>query len=154
MERMLEGLSEEDFIRPGTIGDGGWSAKDLVGHIASWERLALDTLAEWRRGQRPRIEDVFSRQGGVDEVNDDAVKRLAGSPAEAVRSVARQTHETLLSEIETMRDEEWRSRVFYETTRRRTLAELLGSVLGAPKQPFGHVFAHLPDLERHLRAPG
>ncbi len=30
---------------------------------------------------------------------------------------------------------------------------LLGSVMGAPKRPFGHAFAHLPDLEAFVSFP-
>jgi hypothetical protein len=31
---------------------------------------------------------------------------------------------------------------------------LLGSILGAPKLPFGHAAAHLPDLEAFVTALG
>ena len=37
IDQLLQGLSEEDLIRPATIGGGDWSAKDLIGHVATWE---------------------------------------------------------------------------------------------------------------------
>ena len=46
-----------------------------------------------------------------------------------------------------MTDDEWTARVPYDAERRRTLAGLLGSIAGAPQRPFGHAFAHIPDLE-------
>jgi hypothetical protein len=46
-----------------------------------------------------------------------------------------------------MADQEWEARAFYPTERRDRLALLLGSITGAPGQPFGHAFAHVPDLE-------
>jgi hypothetical protein len=55
-------LSPAQMIRPATIGGGEWSAKDLLGHVAFWEELAAQALAEWRAGQRPTIESVVGPQ--------------------------------------------------------------------------------------------
>lgn len=60
IRRLLAEMSEEELIRPGTIGGGSWSAKDLLGHLTSWEEIALASLHEWRRGERPGIENVFA----------------------------------------------------------------------------------------------
>src|SRR5262249_35081783 len=31
------------------IGGGEWSAKDLLGHLETWEELALDAVEHWER---------------------------------------------------------------------------------------------------------
>ena len=41
---LFAGLDEEAMVRRRTIGSGEWSAKDLMGHMALWEELALATI--------------------------------------------------------------------------------------------------------------
>jgi hypothetical protein len=151
MAKLLSELTEEQFTRRATIGGGAWSAKDLLGHVAFWEGIALETLDAWRRGEEPRIEQTFT-VGGVDALNAWNEKRQAAWSAERVRSQAEDVHGRLVTEIGAMSDEEWRSKAPYATERRRRLVTELGSVLGAPKQPFGHAFAHLPDLDRYVHS--
>jgi hypothetical protein len=149
---LLSGLSEAELTKPATIGGGDWSAKDLIGHLAFWEELALEAIEQWRAVRTPRVETGIFAQGseGIDRANAEAVARKAEWSLEEVRSRAEDTHRTLLAEIESMSDEEWTANAFYPTERRKHLADLLGSVLGAPKQPFGHASAHIPDLEAYV----
>jgi hypothetical protein len=149
MASLFGQLSDEQFARRGTIGGGEWSAKDLLGHIAFWEELALETIAAWRRGEKPRIEETFTG-GGVDALNAWNEERKASWSAKEVRSEAKETHSRLVAEIEAMSDQEWQSKAPYQTERRSRLVTELGSVLGAPKRPFGHAFAHLADLEANV----
>ena len=66
LEILVARLSDEEMVEPGTIGGGDWSAKDLIGHIAWWEEIAMDALTDWRAGRRPSVEEDFGREGGVD----------------------------------------------------------------------------------------
>ncbi len=145
IHRLLEGVSDEDLSRPRTIGGGEWSAKDLLGHVASWEEIALQALAEWRDGRRPAIEDVFTSHA-VDRVNEENIAAKAPLPPDDVQIGAEETHHALIDVVEGMRDDEWNSRAPYPTERRETLGALLGSITGAPQRPFGHAFAHLHEL--------
>jgi hypothetical protein len=150
---LVDQLSEDDVIRPATVGGGDWSAKDLLAHITTWEEAALQALAEWREGRRPTIEaEAFASDEGVDRFNAATVEAKAKLPMADVRAEAERVHAALVHEIEAITDEEWSARAPYETERRRRLVELLGSILGAPKRPFGHAFAHLPDLEDVVRS--
>jgi hypothetical protein len=152
---LLDQLSEDDAIRPATIGGGDWSAKDLRAHLTTWEEAALQALAQWREGQRPTIEvEAFASDEGVDRFNAATVEAKAKLPLADVRAEAERVHAALVHEIEAMTDQDWSARAPYETERRRHLVELLGSILGAPKRPFGHAFAHLPDLEDFVSSVG
>jgi len=46
----IEGLSDGELKRPGTIGD--WSIRDALLHMAMWDGEVLKQLAIWRNGGR------------------------------------------------------------------------------------------------------
>jgi hypothetical protein len=147
---LSSGLTDEQLGQPATIGDGDWSARDLLAHLEVWEALALQSLQEWRNATRPFIEDVFAKGAdGIDELNSERVQAKRGLSLDEVRIQCADTHRELIEELSHMGDEEWSAKAFYDTERRTTLGNLLGSVTGAPKRPFGHAFAHLPDLEAY-----
>jgi hypothetical protein len=150
---LLAQLSDEDLTKPATIGGGDWSAKDLIGHVASWEDLAVTSLAEWRRGEVPRVElpeGPMSGSGQVDAFNGRAVEERRGVGLEEAVRDARVIHQKLVEAIEALSDREWLSKYLAPDGRDRLLATLLGSLTAAPGRPFGHAFAHLPDLEAYV----
>lgn len=157
VQELVSRLSEDEFTRPRTIGGGDWSAKDLLGHIATWEEVALRSLAEFQGGDVPWVESnegPFSGPGtvNVDAFNARAIAENQRLSLEEVRARADRTHTELIEAIQGLTDEQWTARASYPTEldRRRRLVTLLGSVLGAPQRPFGHAFAHLPDLRAYV----
>lgn len=145
---LISRLSDRQLEAPATIGGGDWSAKDLIGHLAFWEELALDALSSWRRGEKPRVEDIFGE--GVDAVNAEEQARIRVSPLTDVVKRSEETSERIVSEIERIPDDEWLGEAPYPSERRRNLAQLLSSVLGSPEGPFRHASAHLEDLRRYV----
>jgi hypothetical protein len=152
VDQLLSGLTEEELATPATIGGGEWSAADLLGHLAFWEELALEALTSWRAGRKPRVEELFARLDTIDRVNQEDYERKRSWSAERLRTEASRGHGDLVAQIEAMGEEEWRSKAPYPTERRQRLGVMLGSVTGAPQRPFGHAFAHLPDLEAYVRS--
>ncbi len=153
IESLLARLSADEMIRPATIG-GDWSAKDLLGHIAFWEELALETVAAWPTYQQPSVLATFG--GGsatVDAANARNQEITARQSLAEVRERAGATHARLLTAIRRLSAAEWRARPSFPTPRPKdTLASSLGAVLGAPRRPFGHAFAHLDDLRTYVES--
>lgn len=154
LRELLDPVPEADLVREASIGGGEWSAKDLIGHIATWEELALRSLEEWRRGEIPWVEHEEGPFRGpgtehVDAFNAKAVDEKRRDSLEEVRQKSDETHQKLVAAIVGLSDEEWRAKASYPTEggRRNRLVTLLGAILGAPKGPFAHAFAHLPDVE-------
>lgn len=157
LHELLDGVPEADLVRESTIGGGEWSAKDLIGHLAAWEEMALRSLEEWRRGETPwveREEGPFHGPGNenVDAFNARAVEEKRRLSLDEVRRSSQEIHQKLVAEITALSDEEWRTKASYPTEggRRNRLVTLLGAVLGAPKGPFAHAFAHIPDVEAFI----
>ena len=159
LDELLARLSHEDLVKPATIGGGDWSAKDLIGHVAAWEEQAVTSLAEWRSGETPAVEKPggpMSGSDGVDAFNARAVAEEREVSLEEVVEHARATHQELVEAIEGLSDGEWLAKAQYpvQDGRERVLAMLLGFLTAAPQRPFGHAFAHLPDLEAYVGSVG
>ena len=41
LDALFGQLTDTELSQPGTVGRSDWAAKDLLGHIAFWEELAL-----------------------------------------------------------------------------------------------------------------
>jgi hypothetical protein len=147
VEVLVAQLSDEAAARPATMGGADWSAKDLMGHIARWNEIAIEALGSWREGERPGIEDVWG--DGVDKLNAENYERSKADSPEQARSRLRRSHDALVGAIRDMDNAEWHSKAPYQTERRSWLGMMLGSITGAPKRAYGHAFAHLPDLEKY-----
>ena len=98
MERLVAQLSVAEINQPGAVGV--WSVKDVLAHIAYWERYTVPIVQAAARGETP------------DLVADDATERSNASVVAQYyqRSLAaviadwQQAREDLLEEIERLTD--------------------------------------------------
>jgi hypothetical protein len=144
----LGGVTDDDLVRRGTIGDGDWSGKDLIGHLTCWEELALEAVDARRAGRTPW---VVATPKDADGINADAIVERADRALERIRSEAEDVHGRLCATIDAMSDDEWLAPAAVERGREQQLWALLGGILGAPRRRFGHSFAHLNDAEAFAR---
>ena len=147
ISELIGGLSDEAFSRPGTIGGGDWSAKDLIAHIRSWETMALETIEDWRDQRYPRIHERFVGAGGVDGLNAQILdQHLSADPSDARRSFS-DTYEELKHAMLQITAEEWDRPPFYEPpVPTQSMGDAIGRVLGSDAGPFAHAADHLDDL--------
>jgi hypothetical protein len=141
-------LEEADWERPGTIGGGEWSLRDLVGHIMSWEDLALGAISAAVADQPLPLPG-----GDIDEVNRAMVARQGELPLEELRQRAIRTHVQLIRAISELSPATWVMPVRVPGDPPMALEELVGRLLGAEDHPFGHLTAHLGDLRSFAEAP-
>jgi hypothetical protein len=146
---LLAELDEAAFTQRGTIGGGEWSAKDLAAHLGSWEEIAVTTMAEFRRGERPSIEEEFTREGATDRLNEQEVRRFLDARAPDVMARFEDLHRQIVDAIEGMTDEEWAGAYAFDPED-RTLGERVGSLLGSEAGGFTHASAHLDDLRAYV----
>jgi len=145
MTALVLGLTDGQWTQQATIGDGDWSVRDLVGHIASWEELALERIDAFRRGQA-----LPSPGASIDDLNAGMVASKASLSLVDLRREATETHARLLVALSELSDQEWETEVAVADRDRAPLGQALGSTLGAPRRPFGHVAAHVDDLRRYV----
>lgn len=138
-------LSPERGSEPRALGGGDWSVKDLIGHVETWEQVALDSLEDFRSGAPARIGQIVTGRESLDTFNLGEVRRKAESQWTDALHSYQETHRRLVGELRAMSDEEWNAPI--PDRPEGSLGDGLGSNTGAPGKPFGHVFAHLDDLK-------
>jgi uncharacterized protein (TIGR03083 family) len=151
LSALIAGLGDPDVTRPAVLGGGDWSVKDLIGHVAAWERRALNALDRWRDG---RPVETLAGVAAIDAFNAAHVQAAGALPLARVRLDVRATHERLIGELRSLSDDDWRSLVLMSNGRRHRLGTLLGGVTGGPGGDFRHAWAHLPDLEAFVASLG
>jgi hypothetical protein len=81
VKRAFEGLSDADWSQPGVTSH--WSPRDLLAHLASFERMLEEALREvdGEPGPTPTL-DAMRGQGGVTFNEDQVAARRDRPPAE------------------------------------------------------------------------
>jgi hypothetical protein len=138
----LTQLTDEALERPVEAAHG-WSGRDLMGHLLTWQLLSLDVAKELAVGDRSpsrtRAEADWEERGG-DAVNAEAEATWRAKPIDEVRQeFARVAGElrgylTVVPETRWLKDAE-QQRFFYEETTE-------------------HYEDHLADLAAILEAAG
>ncbi len=100
----LVSLADLPAARVGEAGaSGGWSVKDLMGHVAAWEALTLATCGRLLSGES--VERVAWRRFNADE----AAARRVRSGAEVLAEMER-THERFVAFVGALSDGELRTK--------------------------------------------
>jgi uncharacterized damage-inducible protein DinB len=157
-------LSADAAEARGTIGGGTWSARDLAGHLATWEEVALRTIEEIRAGRPPSIRTTITDEASLDLFNAAEVERKSSIGWQETLTNFRATNARLVATVRAIPDDEWKQ-VAPEGSpstrplegglggrRARTLGEEVGSSTGMPEYPFRHAWAHLGDLQAFVQA--
>ena len=95
-EALLTVLGEADLTRPGA--DGDWSVKDVLAHLAGYERLYVESAEAHLRGEPQRLEEV--RALSPEERNRRDVQQSRQRPLAAVVADARHVFRRLLALVE------------------------------------------------------
>ncbi len=135
-----------------TIGGGTWSAKDLAGHMETWEQVALDTIEDLRAGRRPRLREVVTDEASLDRFNAAQVQAKASQSWEEALAALKATTASLVATVQAIPPQVWRATPLGQGDDRRTMGQHVGSATGMPKYPFRHAWAHLPDLRALVEA--
>jgi hypothetical protein len=149
MRDLTARLDGDAFARLATIGGGDWSAKDLLGHLSSWEDHAIRALEAWARGEPAPVHRAL-RRDGLNAVNAAGVAADRRRSADQVRGRFDDVHRRLISDIRALPDADWQRPPTPRS--RRPLGQVLGVIVGGPGGPFAHVSAHLPDLRAFVDA--
>src|SRR6266513_1876980 len=88
------GVPDAGLLEPGVMG--GWSLKDVMAHVSTWEEEALQHLPLIARGGRP---PRYAASGGIDAFNARMAGRKRDLPLAEVRRLLEESHRRLVELI-------------------------------------------------------
>jgi Mycothiol maleylpyruvate isomerase N-terminal domain len=119
----LSQLSDEQLERPVEAAHG-WSGRDLMGHLVTWQLLSLDVAKELAVGERsPSHEaaDADWEARGGDVVNEESLADWRARPLDEVRQEFARVAGELRGFLTVVPESRWlknadQQRFFYEET--------------------------------------
>jgi hypothetical protein len=101
LEITLRLLTDEQMTKP---GPSGWSIKDHLAHLATWELGIAELLRRRPRFAAMQVEEAVAQGRSEEEVNDLIYRRHAGLPLPEVRELFQEAHRRLLQAVGEMDD--------------------------------------------------
>jgi hypothetical protein len=133
----LEGLTEADLLDKAAVG--GWSVKDVVGHLADWEQLILKAAYHIYDPSEPEVPVPGE---SIEEINQTLAAKRKENSWQSERKYLRETQLALSEFLARLKPGDCRLRGPYPwPDDQGTLAELISHASE-------HYVDHLPDLER------
>jgi hypothetical protein len=133
-EALLD-LTDEQLDRP-VEAAGGWSGRDLMGHIVLWQEAALATAKELAVGEgSPTMERIEAQwAAGGDQINEDGLARFRAMTVDEVRAVFRNTAGELRGYLTVVPEARWIKHAAHQ------------------EYFFGETMEHYEDHTKELRA--
>jgi hypothetical protein len=100
----LSTLSEAQLTGP--TDAAGWPAKDHIMHLAVWEDGVNALLEKHSRNHRMGVDDTTWAGHDFDQINAVIQQQHRDKPLDAVMQAFRGAHQTLVSKIQSMTDED------------------------------------------------
>jgi uncharacterized protein (TIGR03083 family) len=101
LEAALAGATETQLATPGA---GGWSVKDHLAHLATWEQSLLALLEGRPRYASIGVDRVTQETAGVDALNALIDERNKDRPLTEVLDLFHRSHEEVLASIAPLTD--------------------------------------------------
>lgn len=143
MRRLCLAVAAIPDDRRGGVLFGGWTVREVLVHIACWDRELVRGLDQLLAGRRPAFLDEDENA-----FNERAVCAWREVPLDAVSAELRAAHESLMARLEALTDEQWR----------RSLAErwpdgapiTVASLFGYRYHGQTHYDGHAADIEAQI----
>ncbi len=111
----LEALNDEQLDIP-VAAAGGWSGRDLMGHMLLWQEAALATAKELALGEQSPTMDRLEAQwastpsgapGAGDRMNEEGIARFRAMPIAEVRELFRTVSGELRGYLTVVPESRW-----------------------------------------------
>lgn len=148
---VVEAIPPERLTEVGATDE--WSARDMLAHIAGYERWVAAALVGDLTGTPPTNQDYYGRNRApseADSANDDTTNAWVVShartiPAAAVLAEARWAHRRLVEAVESCAEADFEDPNRFPFCKGQTLLSIL------PGQCWGHHREHVPHLANMTR---
>ena len=139
MELLLAQLSVAEINQPGAVGV--WSVKDVLAHIAFWERYAVSILEAAAHGETP----ILPADDETERRNASVVAQYYQRSLAAVIADWQQAREDLLEALEDLDDEALNDPDHFPWSAGRSLLDRISG------NSFDHEQEHIDQIRAWLR---
>jgi hypothetical protein len=140
---VLSGIPEHEMVsRPAVEW---WTLKDLLGHIAMWEQVALQFIAEYRQDGLPKSLGL-SDDAALDAYNKRGAALRRDWPLERVRAEFDTSHRDLMAAVQSLSDVELNAALPAPWPEGYSLASLIAV------NSYDHEREHLEQISRQRLA--
>ena len=121
----FQGLSETVMCRPGACGD--WSVKDILAHLADWEKRCLRWVQAGLRGEVPKTPDEHFNWGQLRELNHEIFLQYQDLTLDEVLERYQDSHKKIMAAIHSMTEEELFTPQRYAWTAKQPLVSYIAA---------------------------
>jgi len=144
LENMIQPLSEERLSRRGPFG---WSVKDHLAHLATWELGIVELLQKRPRFAAMGVEEAVTQGKTEDEINELIFRRRAHRTVSEVMADFEEVHARMLQLLRSM-DEQ----AFFQPYATYLPAGTTGSQLPVIHWIAGNTYEHFDEHRGYIRA--
>jgi hypothetical protein len=147
VEAAIAGKDEAILTRPGA---DGWSAKDHLAHLTSWQESLMALLEGRSRAEALGVDEQTYKVGGLDETNACLHERAKDQPLDRVLADFRRSRQDLLALLDRFSGEDlYKPYSHYQPNNQPYNPDpVIGWIAG---NTFGHEEEHLGWFEELLR---
>ena len=146
LEDALARFDEAALVTAAVTGE--WTPKDIMAHVADWERRFLRWYEAGRRGEVPERPEMGMTWDDLDWLNHEVVERSRARSLDDVRAEFAASHRAILDAVTGMDEDELFTVGRYAWTGKYPLLPYLRSNTDE------HYAEHTAELETWLRAQG
>ena len=124
LETLLEGLTDAQKVESGVEAD--WSIKDIMAHIAAWERLAQDRIHATMTGEPLKI-SVITGDDFVDQFNANVFEENKDLPLDTVEKEFKESFLAFVTQIESLENDVLSKKLPFDWARDLTAKVLISA---------------------------
>ncbi len=102
MEAALRGLTDEQLLEPGVMGE--WSVKDILAHLTAWEAEVVTRLAKLQAGKK--IQSVVPAGDSIDSLNAKWYQEHKDRDLDRVLTDFRGVREQMIRQVDSLNDQQ------------------------------------------------
>jgi uncharacterized damage-inducible protein DinB len=124
LHQVTEGLSEEEMTQDQVEGE--WTIKDVLGHIASWDKTCLEPLQRYANGEPFQVEVIEDYLAW----NDDQAAAKRDLPLDVVLDELAITRQELIAVAASLSAKQWERQISFPWGGEGTVAQVLDGLSG------------------------
>jgi uncharacterized protein (TIGR03083 family) len=143
LDGLIAGVPRDRFAE--STRWGSWTLKDLVAHIAAYERWTAEQLERPNPSEAEIERTTEQASEGTDALNEMIYRQHKDDPLDAVLAESRAAHEALRAAIESLTDEQLAGSAWWTEGH-----SLLSAI---PSESNAHYYDHVGTLQEAVDEP-